>query len=142
MRRILEKVWNGIVCFFIGLFALGIAISYPWTMWVIIPVILLISITVIKDKKKTTNHQQYSSYIPQPRNLTAIANEKRNYMYQMFDCYDKKCKELESLEKRKDSMVAEEYEHEWNILNTQVIERKRYYDQAASEYRAAELEAP
>lgn len=142
MFKIFEKVWNGIVIFFVGLFALGIAISYPWTLWIFIPIILLIIIVAVKDRKKPTNVQQHSRYIPQPRDLTAIANEKRNYMYQMFDRYDKKRKELESLEKRKDSMDAAEYEREWNVLNTQVRERKKYYEQAVSEYHAAELEAP
>ena len=142
MFKIFEKVWNGIVIFFVALFALGIAISYPWTLWIFIPIILLVIIVAVKDRKKPTNVPEHSNFIPQPRNLTAIANEKRNYMYQMFDYYDKKRKELESLEKRKDSMNAAEYEREWNALNSQVSERKRYYDQAAAEYRAAELEAP
>ena len=78
--KMLEKVWNGIVIFFVGIFALGIAISCPWTLWIFIPIILLIIIVAVKDRKKSANVQQHSSYIPQPRNLTAIANEKRNYM--------------------------------------------------------------
>lgn len=60
----------------------------------------------------------------------------------MFDQYEVKRKELESLEKCKETMDAAEYERAWNVLNTQVCERKKYYDQAVTEYRAAEIDAP
>lgn len=142
MFKILEKVWTGIVFFFVGLFALGIALSYPWTLWIFIPIIVFIFIVFVKDRKKPTNAQQHNTYTLQPRNLRAIADEKRNYMFQMYDLYEKKQKELVSLESRKDSMDTAEYEHEWKTLNAQVNERKQYYDQASSEYRAAEIEAP